>query len=330
MFNLYLDSGTSNTRAYLIDGQRLVDTAAEGVGTKDSAINGSNDVLINGMKKCCDILLDRNGITYDAIDSIWSSGMVTNPFGIKEVQHVSTPIDGKKLLDNVYTHFEDKAFNREILLVPGIKTAQPGQMVDMENIGGMNNVRGEEIEAVGLAASGILPDNAVMLSPGSHTHILHIENGAVTDILSNFTGELNFAIKKDTILGGELSDKDVPMVESEVMRGYGYLKRYSLCRALYIVHATRVFDVCPDEHRNSLLAGIISGSVIDVLKLRIDEAWKGVEKIVVLGGKNYIDSYTMLCRKILPEIPVEAVKDIDGRSFALCGFLELLRLRNEN
>ena len=48
---LYFDSGTSNTRAYLLDREfRICDSAKRAVGSKDSAIAGTNRVLIEGMK----------------------------------------------------------------------------------------------------------------------------------------------------------------------------------------------------------------------------------------------------------------------------------------
>jgi len=328
MYNVYMDSGTSNTRAYLVKDFELIDTVSANVGTKDSAISGNNSILLSGMKNCYDKLLDSNGLVDSDIEGLWASGMVTNPFGIIEVEHVSTPVDGQKLLDKIYVHYEEKFFKRNMMLICGVKTAQPGQIVTVENIDRMNNVRGEEIEVIGMTATGVLPKDkdCVMISPGSHTHMLHVVNGAIVDIASNFTGELNYAIKKDTILRGELSDGDIELEPDYVKKGYGYLKKYGICRALYIVHATKVFDVCSDEVRSQILAGIISGSVIDLLANKITEEWKDIEKIVIIGGKSYVESYRILCESIIPHIPVEVVSGYEGKSFSLCGFLELLRL----
>ena len=52
---LYYDSGTSNTRAYLLNRDFQVKyTVKKAVGSKDSAIAGSNRVLIEGMKELYD------------------------------------------------------------------------------------------------------------------------------------------------------------------------------------------------------------------------------------------------------------------------------------
>jgi len=332
MYNIYMDSGTSNTRAYLIKGFKLMDTETINVGTKDSAIVGSNHVLLSSMKECYDRLLVKNGLQDCDIKGLWSSGMVTNTFGIIEVEHISVPVDAQKLLDRIYIHYEDLFFKKEMILICGAKTGQPDTVVTIDNIDRMNNVRGEEIEVIGMVATGVLAKDkdCVMISPGSHTHFCYVANGAIVDIVSNFTGELNYAIKKDTILGGELSDKDVDMEPEYVNTGYKYLKQYGFCRALYITHATRVFNVCSDEVRSQILAGIISGSVIDLLAIKISEAWKDIEKIIIVGGKSYVESYRILCETIIPHIPVQIVHANEGKSFALCGFLELLRLTKEN
>lgn len=329
MYYIYMDSGTSNTRAYLVKDYTMIDMVSVNVGTKDSSITGSNKILLCSLKECCNKLLEKNHLSEKEVESIWASGMVTNPFGIVEVAHVSTPVDGQKLLKNIYIYYEEKYFKRTIYLICGAKTAKSNEFVTMDTIEHMNNVRGEEIEVVGMVAEGVLPKekDCVMISPGSHTHILHVVNGAVVDIVSNFTGELNYAVKKDTILAGELSGEDVPMTAAYVQKGYEYLKNYGICRALYIIHATRVFETCSNEVRSQMMAGIIAGSVIELLGTKIKENWTNAEKIVIIGGKNYVESYRILCESIILQAKTEIVSVQENKSFALSGFLELLRLK---
>lgn len=328
MYHIYIDSGTSNSKLYLVKHMQSIDTIIANVGTKDSAISGSNDVLLSGLKQIYDDVLRRNGLRDRDVKSIWLSGMVTNPFGIIEVDHISTPVDGEKLLKQRYVHFEEKYFHRDLNLIPGVKTAQPGQVVTMENIEEMNNVRGEEIEVVGMVASGVIPkeQDCVMISPGSHTHMLYVKNGTITDIVSNFTGELSYAIKKDTILGGELANEDIVLTKEYVIQGYNMVKTYGLARALYIIHATKVFGVCENEIRNCLLSGIISGGVMDMLKYKLDRDWNGVQKVVIIGGKNYIEGYKIISQYLLPEVDVEVVSSKAGESYGLYGYLELARI----
>lgn len=328
MYQIYIDSGTSNSKLYLVKDMISIDTIILDVGTKDSAISGSNDVLLSGLKKMYDQSLSKNGLKDEDIEDIWLSGMVTNLFGIIEVEHISVPVDAKKLLEQRYVHFEKKYFKRELNLIRGVKTAKAGQEVTMDNIEQMNNVRGEEIEAIGMVARGLLlkEKDCVMISPGSHTHMIYMKNGMIVDIVSNFTGELNYAIKKDTILGGELSSEDIVLQKEYVIQGYEMMKTYGLARALYIVHATKVFDVCENEIRSSLLSAMIAGGVIDMLRYKIDRDWANVEKVVIIGGKNYIEAYKIISKYLIPKIQVEVVSHKEGESYGLYGYLEMIRI----
>jgi len=326
-----MDSGTSTTRAFLLMKTTVLDSVSVKIGTKDSAISGSNKVLLSAMWDCYKRLLSQNSLRDAEVGSVWMSGMVTNTFGVVEVEHASTPVDAKKLADTVYIHKEDSFFHRELYLIRGAKTARSGQVANLDNIAGMNTVRGEEIEAIGLAASGeIAPgSDCVMISPGSHTHMLRIHNGAIVDISSNFTGELSYAIRTQTILGGELSTMPVEMEERYVLQGLAYLREYGIARSLCIIHASRVLDILSDEIRSQIFEGIISGSVIELLAKKIQGDWAGVQEVVILGGKPYIKAYEILCRHLLPPgVRVALLKSQGENSYALRGFFEIFKFRS--
>ena len=55
------------------------------VGSKDSAIAGNNRVLIQGMKELYDEAIKEMQFSKEDIASIYASGMVTSPYGLKEV-----------------------------------------------------------------------------------------------------------------------------------------------------------------------------------------------------------------------------------------------------
>ena len=187
---LYFDSGTSNTRAYLLDRDFQVRyVAKKAVGSKDSAIAGSNRVLIEGMRALHDQVLAENGLGEENISAIYASGMITSPYGLKEVPHLPLPLTVKKFADSLYPFREDTCFHREIILVPGLKTLS-------DDFSFVNNMRGEEIEIIGaleeLKAMDDVQD-AAMIFPGSHTHVTYVQGEEITGIISNFTGELFYA-----------------------------------------------------------------------------------------------------------------------------------------
>jgi 2-keto-3-deoxy-galactonokinase len=330
MYILYYDSGTSHTRAYLLKDTICLDTLFIPVGTKDAATSGSNDVLVSSLREGMEAILRRNAVKEEDVSDIYMSGMVTNPFGIYEVQHLTVPIDAEGMYDGIHTYEEKTYFRRRIHLIRGAKTVPPAEGLTLENIHLMGNARGEEIEVIGMVARGIIPRDrkTVMISPGSHTHMCLVEGGSLTDIASHFTGELHHALLQDTILGGETSKADLDIDGDKLRYGYQLLKTYGLTRALYIVHATKVFDVATDGMRSMMLSGIITGSVIENLQSRLATVWKDVEHIAIIGGPRYVDAYRILIEEMVPGVSVDIVIPKAEESFALMGFLELLRIRS--
>ena len=279
---LYFDSGTSNTRAYLLDRDFQVRyVAKKAVGSKDSAIAGSNRVLIEGMKALHDQVLAENGLGEENISAIYPSGMITSPYGLKEVPHLPLPLTVKKFADSLYPFREDTCFHREIILVPGLKTLS-------DDFSFVNNMRGEEIEIIGaleeLKAMDDVQD-AAMIFPGSHTHVTYVQGEEITGIISNFTGELFYAIQKDTILSPVLASDGSALDTEMVRQGCQNLKRFGFNRALYICHAMRLFDQGTPQQRFSYGEGVIMGGVRESLEYYCENLWPKCRTVVMVSNE---------------------------------------------
>ncbi|MFH5835917.1 2-dehydro-3-deoxygalactonokinase [Proteiniclasticum sp. C24MP] len=329
MISVYYDSGTTNTRIYLMEEEKVLDQMFLEAGTRDSAISGDRSILLRKLKEGYDALLGRNGMKDSDVEEIYLSGMITNPFGIIEVPHLETPIHKEALYKSIYTHEEETFFLRPLKLILGAKTRRPQEGLHLGNVQLMGNTRGEEIEVMGLLRLGYLKEDKtqVMISPGSHTHMMLIRKGAIEDISSHFTGELHHAILKETILGGETA-KNVKVYHKEpVLRGYELLVKEGISRALYVVHSTKVFGLSSDEERQMLLTGVISGSPILHLKEKMRAQWKDVEEIIILGTASYVSAYEMILKEVLPGVAVKVVSPAEESSFALEGFRNLMTVR---
>lgn len=277
---VYFDSGTSNSRGYLLDsGLGLVRTASRPVGSKDSAISGSNRVLIDGLYDVYTELLDSQGINDRDVEAVYASGMVTSPYGLKEVPHLVLPVSVREFAGSLHPHLEQSRFRREIILVPGLKTAG-------EDIFEINNMRGEEIELIGL-----MPDLAgtygnepvAVVMPGSHTHILRVRSSRIEDVISNFTGELFHAIRKETILAPVLSHQSDAFDSRSVLQGLDTLKRYGFNRALYICHAMRLFNKGTHLERLSYAEGVILGGISQSLGWYCGNRWTDLHAAVIVA-----------------------------------------------
>ena len=96
----YYDSGTSNTRFYVLDHNlEVLHVNKKNVGSKDSGkqLPGNNRVLIQGMKELYDEAIKEMQFSKEDIASIYASGMVTSPYGLKEVPHLELPLTAQEV-----------------------------------------------------------------------------------------------------------------------------------------------------------------------------------------------------------------------------------------
>lgn len=277
---LYFDAGTSNTRAYLLDADfDVCYTAHINVGSKDAAIVGNNNIIIETICGLYHKVLTENSLTDDDILNIYASGMVTSPYGLTEVPHVKIPVSIGVFSGCLYRYYESTDMKREILLVPGMKTED----TDFSFIG---NMRGEEIEVIGaldeLQSMGI--HSAALVLPGSHTHIAYVKGDTVEDILSTFTGELFHALKQETILSPildcNMSCNNDSLDPDMIRLAMSNLQLFGFNRALYIAHCMRIMEKYTPEQRRSYCEGIINGGVRQALEYYLSVRWTDCEAIV--------------------------------------------------
>lgn len=322
---LYYDSGTSNTRAYLLDRDFQVRyTAKKAVGSKDSAIAGSNRVLIEGLKELYDHVLSANGLEEGDVSAIYASGMITCAYGLKEVPHLALPITLEGFAGSLVPFLEDTCFHREIVLVPGLKTVN-------DDITYVNNMRGEEIEIIGaldeLQGLGAPQDLALIL-PGSHTHVTYLQGERITDIISNFTGELFHAIQKDTILSPVLVSDGSPLDREMVGMGYRNLQKFGFNRALYICRAMDAFGKGTPAQRFSYGEGVIMGGVRQSLEYYCRHFWPDCRTAVLVSDEFMYQLFSILFEDSPLIDKVLWLPIAEGKSYGVSGLKKILSVRN--
>lgn len=324
----YYDLGTTNMRLFLLDGEKkLLSTRRKALGAKDSAIASSNRELLMGMKALYEeALLEAAGTDAD-VTAIYASGMATSPYGIYEIPHYPAPVSVEKFaLRAVMAYREDSIFHREIYLVSGLKTVG-------EDISTTNNTRGEEIEVLGalseLEAAFPGLQTAVIL-PGSHTHVVLAGQGMLTGIVSNFTGELFYALQKDTILAPVLSAGFDHPDPDAVQLGMENLRHYGFNRALYIGHAMRIFDKESKQFRRCYCEAVVSGGVIQALDNYCQERWLHCETAAVVANPYMAEFFSLLLKNSC-EIRSHIQCVLTGeKSYALEGLRRIIQIREEN
>ena len=320
-FTVYFDSGTSNTRIYLLDSHcQLLYWRKKSIGSKDSAISGSSLALRRAMKDLYDELLDSCRLTDGDVDQIYASGMVTSPYGLKEVPHCQVPIDVKTFSRDLYPYWEEQYFNREIILVPGLRT----ESFDFTFV---NNMRGEEIQIIGALEElkGLSGGSAIIL-PGSHTHVAYVKQNMIKGILSNFTGELFQALKEETILSPILAE-ETRLVEEMVKKGYTCLKNFGFNRAIYIAHAMRIFNQGTPEERFSFAEGVINGGIRQSIEYYCANVWPDCKNIILIGNAFMHQLYDCLFAESSLVSKIHWLCEQDQRPFSVKGLEKIIESR---
>lgn len=319
---LYYDSGTTNTRLYLFKDLQLIDSSNKKIGSRDSALSGSNKALLCALREMMDEMCEKHGLSPEQIEEIWMSGMISSPTGIVEIHHLCVPVTLSRLKENVTSFFEASYFQRTIFIIPGVKTtcAQP---ISLENFHSLNNMRGEETEIFGILQSyPALCDNCIMIMPGSHTQIAQIRNGAITDIISTITGELYSAVKNNTILSTSLPASLSEAIEPELLcRGYENLNVLGFNRALYTVRTMELFMETTPAQRHSYFEGILNGGVLNVIFRTYRQ--ETIRNIAVYGSEESIGIFRILFEKYYPKCTFTGISSQRAVPFSVNGFLSI-------
>jgi 2-dehydro-3-deoxygalactonokinase len=207
-----IDCGTSNSRVYIAnDSEEVVAKASRKLGIRDVVISGSNEILKNGLKEILYQALEQADL---GLADIWfaiSSGMITSEIGLMEIPHLWAPIHINDLARNIEKVHNLSVFpvDIDLYLIPGIKNSYDPRTADIDNLGDLDFMRGEETQVAGLlsAYSVELPVTVVILS--SHTKFISIDrDGRILGSLTTLSGQLYEAIIKETSIGKSLVGDD--------------------------------------------------------------------------------------------------------------------------
>jgi 2-keto-3-deoxy-galactonokinase len=279
-----------------------------------------------------DETLRKNNLQDNDIKEIFASGMVTSPYGIKEVPHLNIPMDLKGLSRNIYTHFEDLFFHREINLIRGLKDIPDNDDVSKNNIFEVNSMRGEETEIFGVLKyidKVAIARPMAIIMPGSHTQIVYIIQDKVVDFVSTISGELFYAISHDTIVSSSI-DATIKTYDNDmVKKAFNILIKYGFNKSVYLINTMRIFNVADIYEKTSFLEGVILGGDVLCFEKYLNEKWQDVNNVVIYADEGIAKVYETLLKMLDKKMDIYIVNKSEVNC-AVKGFLEILRARNEN
>lgn len=198
--NLIIDCGTTNLRVTAVDGSGNPLSVARGEGgVRHTAIDGHNGRLKATLKSCIESALKDAGAKASDVARCVAYGMITSNMGLLEIPHLVAPVTIRAMRMGMREQvFEDVA-PFPIAFIPGVRNF--AGKVDFANVSGMDMMRGEETEAVGLYDLLAPGGPCVFILPGSHNKFVSMgEQGEILGCMTSISGELLDALTHHTIL----------------------------------------------------------------------------------------------------------------------------------
>ncbi len=296
MIYLALDVGTTHTRAWLLDNQKVLARTRRPVGVRTTSITGNSSLLSRALRDAIGSL-ERAARRHPRF--VLAAGMITSPQGLQEVPHVVAPAGKVELRQKVRMKVFPALCPHPFFLVPGVRIhPAPGRLESIERT---DIIRGEESEIVGLQAQGKLQGPCLFLHLGSHTKGIQIDSrGRIMRSVSTLAGECLDVFRTQTLLSDHLPRVPVVALDARFLRsGARHLRRYGLLRALFMIRLLGENPAYTRSQLHSFLLGATVASDFQALEnsglLRLShrrillsghrqwqKAWG-----LFLGGKNY-------------------------------------------
>lgn len=227
---LALDSGTTNTRVWLIKDSKVIGKTKVPAGVRDTARTGTREYLKDAIRGAISQLLIQSG--EPAPKLALAAGMIGSELGLIEVPHVRAPAGVKQLANGIAQARFPDIFDLTFRFVPGIRIGPFPYSV--QQIPKVDLIRGEETEICGALATLPLRGSFVYLHAGSHIKAILVDRqGRIARGMTTLTGELMLAIRKETILSQVLNSGEQKLIPSFVRKGAEWSRHFGFSRTLF-------------------------------------------------------------------------------------------------
>ncbi|WP_170065785.1 2-dehydro-3-deoxygalactonokinase [Novosphingobium guangzhouense] len=226
-----VDWGTTNRRAYVIEGGEVASTERDDQGILSVPAGGFPAAVADlrarhgGLPMLLAGMVGSNRGWHDA-------GYVTAPAGIAEIAaNLVSPVEG-------------------VSIVPGV--CRDG------GDGRQDVMRGEEVQLLGAVAAGLAPADALLCQPGTHAKWAVMKGGALADFTTAMTGEIFAMLKAHSLIGAEMAgDVDA---DEEFRKGVEASADGDLLAALFGVRAASVLGARAPGGAAAYVSGLLLGT----------------------------------------------------------------------
>ncbi|MBP3428332.1 MAG: 2-dehydro-3-deoxygalactonokinase [Clostridia bacterium] len=320
---LVIDCGTTNLRVKLLnENKELVDAVKAEGGVRHTSIDGHNGRLRRMLKESIDAVLEKNGYAAADVIKCVASGMITSGLGLLEIPHLPSPVSLEDLRSGMKEQvFEDVA-PFPIAFIPG--TRNFAGAVDMDNFSGMDMMRGEEVEAIGLYKLLGCKGPALFVLPGTHNKFVSMgENGEILGCMTSISGELLDAITHHTIIADAVGHSFVKAEEYDPVmakEGAWECSKSGLGRAAF---AGRILSTLGGKEAAKIQSYLL-GAALSLDVQAMQSFVKEIENTdVYVAGKDPVQG--CMC-DVLEALGVEGAKPVDPAISAQMGTAGVLAI----
>lgn len=276
-----VDWGTTNRRAWLVDSRGgIAAQFADGLGLM-AVPSGGFEAAAAGIRQKLGpwpMLL---------------AGMVGSDKGWRQAPYVQCPAGAKALADNIIW-----LDGQNTGIIPGV----------CQSAGRADVMRGEEVQAIGAVARGMVTPDAYFCHPGTHTKWVRVTQGEIAGFQSMMTGELFNLLRTSSILSAQMQS-DVNVGTSFEAGLNDANSGVAIASALFSIRARHLLSQEPSDGA-SYASGLLIGSDVQA---GLAQA-KPAEKITVIGRTDLAQLYAIAIQSAGHDCHV-----IDGDGVFLAG-----------
>jgi 2-dehydro-3-deoxygalactonokinase len=259
---ILVDTGTTNTRLWLVQNGTTLAKASAQCGAGDSARTGSNELL----KKTLRDLIQQVRADQPTPKCVMAAGMITSALGLLEVPHVQAPAGLDLIRDATRAYEFPDVTDLPFVLVPGVRTGE--KHCALATAGETDVMRGEETLCLGLLATDIAKPPTTLLNLGSHWKVISIDaSGRIERSRTSLSGEMMHVIQTGTILAGSLPVKGFDEIDPAAVRiGIERAMTDGLPRALFSIRLAQLGGNSSESQRYSFFLGAFIACDLSALK----------------------------------------------------------------
>ncbi len=196
---IVMDMGTTNTRLFLVSGDKVSDREKLNKGCRNAVLE-SRQSLFSDLREKLLALLDRNKLSEKDLEYVVAFGMAGSEFGVAEVNHVALPMNAVGLAKNMRSFSVPEFTTAPVFVIPGVCVlGEGGEFCEI--------MRGEETEVMGLTRE--IHESCVILMPGTHCKSVTVDkDGNILKFISGMDGEMMQVLSENTILSSKCDVKE--------------------------------------------------------------------------------------------------------------------------